>query len=269
MGFYRQPIRVECVGDSFERGYALGRFSDRTSTLDPLWNMSSPSHVANLVLRENNAPVRFRGGLGGLAIGGLADAGLPAAVSVYAAVNGLTSRDWMLFEDAGLHNQNPETYQAALEAVLTAALAAGVRCAVVTAFDFPTVHGLGIAYEWDTVIPGFGRSMNAAKIAAANAKSVPIIDENAAIDAYRAASMAADGVDPIRFSSGGIDGIHAGPWATVKQAGLRLAVLGFAPFVRTYASLAAIASANSAALASGSSSWSSQKAVDYCAAIRG
>ncbi|RXT29375.1 hypothetical protein B5P46_11890 [Rhizobium leguminosarum] len=261
----RRTIRVECIGDSFERGYTFGRFSDQVSVNDRLWQIASPSLAANLLMSTNNLPVRFRGGNQGFPISRLTDAGLPAALAAYCATWNMDARDWMLLEDAGDHIGNPDTYQAAVEAVIDAV--APVRCAVITAFDYPVGIGADPNYQWDRIIPGFGRSMNAAKIAAAASRGALLIDENAAMDAYRSTTLATDLLDPMQHIDGTIDGIHAGPWGTLKEVSVRLTALGLAGSVRSIEALTSIANVDFTRLQCGATVWNGTRAISYCSAL--
>ena len=260
MVFHSRMRRIICVGDSFERGFSFGRFSDSVSPGHPLWDIASPAHVANLLLRANDVHVRFRAGLGGLSIGSITQANLAADVASYVAAHGLTEGDWMIFEDAGQHNSDPAAYQVALEGVIDAA--APMQCAVVTAFDYPAVHGLSTEYQWDFSFSG--TTMNQAKVAAANSRGALVIDENAVMDAYRTTVLAADGVDPIIFIGGGTDGIHAGPWATIKEAQLRLSRMELIGAMKSISALVSPVSANYSLLQCGATTWDAAKAEDYC-----
>jgi hypothetical protein len=223
-----------------------------------MWVLSAPWRMANAVLRENAVPatVYFSRAL---TFSSYAAPGALVSEIVAALASGdVRAGDWLIFQQAGPHGSDPDAHQLAAEAVLEAASAPGVHRAVMTMFDYAADP----ASQYDTV---FGsRTINEATVAAAAATDTPVLDANALMDAYRAATLAADGLSPMHG-----DGIHANVWGQMKLTGAILDFVGLAGDIQTFESLSAVAAANHAALGYGSGTWSAEKAAAYCDAIRG
>ena len=231
----------------------------------PMWVLSSPWRMANAVLRENGVPanVYFSRALTFSSYVSPTNEVTPGTImdtlTAELAAGEILPGDWLIFQQAGPHGSDPDAHQAAAEGVLEAATAEGVNRAVMTAFDYPPTAS---ASQYDTV---FGaRTINQATEAAAAATGTPVIDMNAIMDAYRTATLAADGLSPMYG-----DGIHANVWGQMKMTGAMLDFVGLADAIETFESLSAVAAANHAALGYGSGTWSAGKAADYCEAIRG
>lgn len=250
--FYKRPMTIHLLGDSIARGFALANFADLINTTHPLYKFSSQFSMANMALEENGLNVRVQalGILGTFTTGGIAD-----QVTAYISAGHAQPGDWMVFEDAGEHVDDPAAYQTALQGVLDAAASLNRICMTTPDYD----HGFGTDYEWDHEYSG--TSINEAIQAAAATRSVPCIDMNAIQDAYRTECLADGGVDT--FLS---DGVHPGVWGQMKWIGATLAAIGVP--IATYETLKSLAAANHAALAYGGT-MDATKAQTYCAAILG
>jgi hypothetical protein len=209
--------------------------------------------MANPVLRENAIPVVVRPWA---ILGRLSQPGLPATIKAYIDSGVTRPEDWLVLEDAGDHNEDPTAYQAALQEVLGAA--AGLQCVCTTIPDYPPAPP---GCQFDRQIHGM--SINQAVQAAAAARSVPVIDMNSIMDAYKAACAENDRVDVFHP-----DGIHPNVWGQMKWIGAILSFIGVAKSIRSYESLKSQVSSNYASLAYGGS-MDAAKAQSYCKAILG
>jgi len=253
--------KIHLIGDSISKGYALGEYEDTLSPSNPLWPLRSISSMANNTLYGVGIKDEFY------------YTGLPAVnfssdieateVAIRAIVNNGTIRsgDVVIFEDAGPHIEDPDTYQEQWEFL---------RAAVVDRFDITLVMMSMFSYSpapndnrYDVT---FGsRTMNAATLAAATSL-VPnergqtlFFDMKTNMDGWETSAYGSDLV-PVMLP----DGIHPNVWGQARMAGEILKLLRYRPYLgSTVPGLEAVASANWVALAYGSPYFSSVKAATY------
>ncbi len=243
---------IHIPGDCIIRGWGLGIAADAVPVSNPLYPFRSVWSIANELLEENGAPARA-------AWFSLPSPTWPGGAGVVSYRVGLDAQpgDFVLFQDAGNHNSDPDAYQAAVEACLDAAAKPGVSVGIMTTFDYsPAPADCQFDLEFN------GRTINDAIRAAASARSAPVLDMNAKMDGWRASALSGDGVAVMHP-----DGIHPNVWGQIRMVGAILAFVGLDGLL-SYEGVKAIASANWEALRyGGGDSWSQSRAEAYASLV--
>jgi hypothetical protein len=252
--------RAHLFGDSIFRGWALRSFPDRLSPLNPLFAFSSIALTANVLTTASDIPVSFH--YAGYAFGRpSADIVIPALIEQEEIRPG----DFVLFEDAGPHLQDPDLYQARWEDMRRAVPAdRNLTVIMMTMCDYPPAPP---ECQYDRV---FGsRSMNDATRTAAAAElphspRAHLLDLNARMDAFRESLLTSDDIDPIHP-----DGIHPNVWGQLFIVGEILRATGVGSHINSFEPIRDIASRNWHTLGYGTRSptWTAIRSADlaeYC-----
>ena len=245
---------IHLYGDSLFRGHGLGRLPEAFSTeeilTDPLWPLRSPAATVNLLLSETDprhavdaygsvvsgSDVAIFAGLSGQPDQAAADQ-TSAAVKAAIRLGHIRPSDVLVFADAGLHDSDPDAYQARWEQVRRAASDVAVTILIMDMFDYVThleIGGHGAdEYRYDVAFDGSRgggrRTMNEATRAAAvadmpGAARTILVPLNAAMDRRRE-KLAENYRLPVVDKGG----VHANVWGQCVMVGALLQAAGLRP----------------------------------------
>lgn len=247
-----EGVTVHLCGDSIFRGYALGAFTPDLDPADPLYSFRSIASMGNMLMAENDAPVRYAYLGFGISSATNAEPNITARAQAAADANIIRAGDFVVFEDAGTHSLDMNHYKLCWTNAIQAVKKPGVRIAAMTTPDYTDII--------DSRYSAGNPSANDMIRSAATDEEVPIIDGKAAMDQWKNSAAAVDGVNVMHS-----DGIHPNVWGQmlllkcINQAfNLRY------DFVRSARTLEEVARANYARLAyGGGPTWDGQRAAVY------